>query len=147
MMIGVSVALAVLSSAFAFIVKTLAGLKYYHILFGLLGAGVVVMLPITLIAMTKLRRQDLSSLLEGCGWAINARMRLARALRKRFTAGCPFPERATGTPRSRVLWVILAIVVIGGGLYHGVRALRSVLPADDELSADVQGNDIDKTAE
>ena len=64
------------------------------------------------MAVKKLRRQDLSAILEGCGWAVNVRMGLDRAQRRHFTREVPYPEDAVGTPRSTwCLWVILALLM------------------------------------
>lgn len=113
MLIGVSVAVAALSSAFAFIVKTLAGLKLYQIGLGVVGAVLAVMVPVIILALAKLRRRDLSALLEGCGWAINARMRLDRRQGKTFTAAAPYPEGARGAPRPAwVKWLVGIIVAV-----------------------------------
>ena len=110
---GVSVAAAALSSAFAFITKTLSGLQWYQIVLGLVGAAAVVMLPAMLVAILKLRSQDLSSLLEGCGWAVNVRMRLDRSQRRYFTRRAPYPEGAQGTPREHWKWLLLIVLLIG----------------------------------
>jgi len=91
-----------------------------------LGALVaIVSMPVTLLAVIKLRRRDLGSLVEGCGWAINARMRLTRAQRRYFTRRVPYPASATGTPGRRWSWILL-IVLVGGlavGSYYGIKAL------------------------
>jgi hypothetical protein len=79
---------------------------------GVLGAALVVMVPVSLIAILKLRRQDLSALLEGCGWAINARMRPTREQRRQFTKPARLPLDAEGTPTRRLLYVLLAIVAL-----------------------------------
>jgi len=111
--IGIGVVTAALGSAFAFVTKTFAGMSPGHILWGFLGAASAVMLPVALIAVLKLRRQDVSSLLEGAGWAINARMRLNRGQRRHFTRVSPFPEGAEGTPRRVLLrWLLVALVAL-----------------------------------
>ncbi len=99
MMVGLSLSAAAIGSAFAFITKTLADLSGGQLIAGVVGAAVVIILPVSLIAVLKLRRQDLSSLLEGCGWAINARMRFDNAQRRRFTRRTPYPLDAIGTPQ------------------------------------------------
>lgn len=112
MLMGLSVSVAAVGSAFAFITKTLASLNKGQIFLGILGAALVVMVPVSLIAVLKLRRQDLSALLEGCGWAINARMRPTRAQRRQFTRAPRFPAGAEGTPTRRLLYALLAIAGI-----------------------------------
>jgi hypothetical protein len=112
MLMGLSVSVAAIGSAFAFITKTLTSLSRGQVFLGVLGAALVVMVPVSLIAILKLRRQDLSALLEGCGWAINARMRPTREQRRQFTKAARFPADAEGTPTRRLLYILLAIVAV-----------------------------------
>ncbi len=84
-LVGLSVSAAAIGSSFAFITKTLSDLSPQQVLLGLLGAILFVSAPVVLLAIIKLNRQDLSSLLEGCGWAVNARMRFDRVQRRQFT--------------------------------------------------------------
>ena len=124
LLVGLSLSAAAISSAFAFVTKTLTGMAGHKVLLGFAGAVLMVMVPVSLIAILKLRRQDLSSLLEGCGWAINARMRLTRALRRQFTKRLPYPPGSTGTgghsARLIVLVVVLAALVAGVAAGYGV---------------------------
>ena len=76
LLVGGGVALAALSSALAYIAKSLTGVPLWKILIGIGGSILAVMLPITIVAFLKLRKRDLSAILEGSGWGINARMRL-----------------------------------------------------------------------
>ncbi len=91
-LVGLSVSAAAIGSSFAFITKTLSDLTATQILLGIAGAVLLVSIPVVLLAIIKLNKQDLSSLLEGCGWAINSRMRLSRAQRHQFTLRKPYPE-------------------------------------------------------
>ena len=121
MLIGLSVSAAAIGSAFAFITKTFSGLQSGQIVAGVFGAAAVVAVPVSLIAVLKLRRQDLSALLEGCGWAINARMRFDNVQRRSFTRRKPYPLGATGTPhRAWGKQVLIAVVVVG--VVWGLRA-------------------------
>jgi len=119
-LLGASVSIAALSSAFAFITKTLAGLTPLTIIVAVIVAVFVIFVPTAVVAGFKLARRDLSSILEGCGWAINARMRLNRAQRAQFTRHEPYPADATGTPRGRwllhFLLLLLAIAVAVGAV-------------------------------
>ncbi|MBO7741427.1 MAG: hypothetical protein J6S21_02635, partial [Victivallales bacterium] len=102
MLMGIGVAAAALSSAFAFICKTFASMSWLSIIVSVLCVLAVLLLPIMILAIIKLRRQDISSLLEGNGWAINSRMRLSRKQRRFFSRNGYFPTEAQGTPRSRI---------------------------------------------
>ncbi len=97
LLMGGSVAIAALTSAAAYITKTLAGVETYKILIGLAAAVMLVMLPTTIVAIIKLRRRDLSALLEGSGWGINARMRLTFRQGRFFTSRPWYPGGAVGT--------------------------------------------------
>ena len=113
LLMGGGVAVAALGSAAAFVIKTFAAMKWYSILGGLFGAILAVMLPISIIAILKLRRRDLSAILEGSGWAINARMRLTMRQARFFTKRPAYPAGALGVARSRrTLVVLLAILVV-----------------------------------
>ena len=143
MLMGLGIAFAALSSALAFICKTLADMSALSILVSLLCVLAVLLAPIILLALIRLRRQDLSSLLEGNGWAINARMRLTRAQRKSFSRGGAFPEDALGTPRKRcrkilswVVAVVLLLVLVAGAVIGCRRcqqrkAAACALPAEN----------------
>ena len=113
LLVGGSVAVAALGSAFAYTTKSLAALETHQVALGLVGLLLVVLLPVGIMAWMKLRRQDLSTLLEGCGWAINARMRLTGGQRRQFTRSEPYPRGATGTPLPRWLSVVVMLVLTG----------------------------------
>ena len=111
-LVGLGVATAALGSAFAYISNTVIGMSAAQRLASLLGAVAVVFVPVSLVAVMKLRSQDMSSLLEACGWAVNARLRLSRAQRRQFTRKTPFPARAQGTPGRRWWPVLLAVAAV-----------------------------------
>jgi len=124
-LLGASVSIAALSSAFAFITKTLAGVERADIITAVIVGAVVVVVPTAVVAGFKLARRDLSSILEGCGWAINVRMRLNRAQRKQFTRHEPYPADATGTPPRRwVVYVLLLLLAVALAV-GAVRAWRA----------------------
>lgn len=116
MMMGLSLSFAALGSSLAFITKSLGGMDIWTIIQGLAVAFFAVLVPIVVVALIKMARQDLSLILEGCGWAVNQRMRLTRKLRKQFTSKAAYPREASGTPCKRfyknLFFAILAIVDI-----------------------------------
>ncbi len=89
---GIGVAVAALGSSLAYITKTLAETSTLAKVVAVLVAVGVVAIPAGLTAWIKLRRRDLRSLLEACGWAINVRMRLSRRQRKHFTHRPRYPK-------------------------------------------------------
>jgi len=130
LLMGGGVAVAALASAVAYFTKTLAGLHWWEILIGVGGAVLAVIVPTSIVAFLKLRRRDLSAVLEGSGWAVNARMRLTRAQSRFFTRRPTYPEGARGVRRrGRWLLVLLALIVLiaAAGLIR--RACRSGRPA------------------
>ena len=120
---GIGIAAAAIGSALAFITKTLAGMTGLQIWITVIVAILALMLPISIIAIIKLNRQDLSSILEGCGWGINMKVRLDGKLRKQFTYYGKYPVGAKGTPRSHALRILLIIILlivlcVGGCRYY-----------------------------
>jgi len=88
---GGGIAVAALASSAAFITRTLAELRWWQIATGVGGIVLAVLIPVALVSVLKLRRRDLSCVLEGSGWAINLRMRLSRAQRRSFTQRPSYP--------------------------------------------------------
>ena len=82
---GGGIAVAALGSSFAFATKTLAAVSLKHILIALAVIAAIVAIPAGLAAWYKLARRDLSAILEGSGWGLNARMRLTRDQARQFT--------------------------------------------------------------
>ncbi len=111
-LVGLSVSAAAIGSSFAFITKTLSDLSPQQVLLGLLGAVLFVSAPVVLLAVIKLNRQDLSSMLEGCGWAVNARMRFDRRQRHQFTLRKEYPAGAIDAVHPYRWLVLLAILLI-----------------------------------
>ncbi|MFH0962746.1 MAG: hypothetical protein V2A58_01895, partial [Planctomycetota bacterium] len=54
----------------------------------------IVAVPTIVVAILKLRRRNMSALLEASGWAVNRRMRLTASLGRLFTRVPPFREDA-----------------------------------------------------
>jgi len=110
---GGGIALAALGSSGAFVLKTLAGMKAWTILGVLFGLSQAILLPILLVAWIKLRRRDLSAILEGSGWGINARMRLTRRQATTFTHRPPYPPGSVGIGhRNHWAWLLAALAVL-----------------------------------
>lgn len=91
---GGGVAVAALSSSFAYIVNTLQKVGIIEILYGFLVIICFVFIPTIVMGMLKLRRRDLGLVLEACGWAINGRMRISLVLARQLTQVGKFPVTA-----------------------------------------------------
>ncbi|MBN1435480.1 MAG: hypothetical protein JW936_00260 [Sedimentisphaerales bacterium] len=111
LLMGGGVAVAALGSAGAYITKTLAGVPKLNIFLGILAAVLLVLLPISIVAFLKLRRRDLSAILEGSGWGINSRMRLTFKQGRSFTQKPKYPQGSKGV-RSGVWRLILFVLLI-----------------------------------
>ena len=110
---GIGIAAAAIGSAFTFLMKTLTSMSATAIWITVIVAILALMLPITIIAIIKLSRQDLGSVLEGCGWGINMKLRLDTKLRNQFTYFGKYPTGAKGTPKSYALrWCLIIILII-----------------------------------
>jgi hypothetical protein len=120
-LMGGGVALAAISSAVAYISSLVNSVGIFHIIGGLLVALVAVIAPASVLALVRLRNRDLSAILEGAGWAINARMRLTLAQGRMFTQQPLYPIGALGVEKERSRAPFLLIVV--GVALWGVVAL------------------------
>jgi len=99
MLMGAGVALAAMGSAVAYIAKTLSEASWLAVVIAVGAALLLVALPTSVVAFLKLRRRDLSAILEGAGWAINAPLRLTRKQANYFTQRPALPKGARGVRR------------------------------------------------
>ena len=114
-LMGGGVAIAALGSAWAFIANQVSELRWYVVVIGVACAMLAVILPTSILAFLKLRRRELSAILEGSGWAINARMRLTRRQGRFFTQRPSYPGHAKGVRRVG-WWLIVFVVLVAAGL-------------------------------
>ena len=82
---GGGVAIAAIGSSFAFITKTLSALTLKTVILALLVVAGLIAIPSAIATYYKLSRRDLSTILEGSGWGLNARMKLTKVQAKTFT--------------------------------------------------------------
>lgn len=111
MLMGGGVAIAAIMSALTY-VGNIVTTNPYAVLLGIGGAILAVILPITILAFIKLRQRDLSAILEGTGWAINARMKLTIRQAHFFTEKPHYPTNARGTKRSIIYTIAVAVAII-----------------------------------
>ncbi|MCK5849472.1 MAG: hypothetical protein KAH23_01055 [Kiritimatiellae bacterium] len=111
-LMGGGVAIAALGSAMAYITNTLKNVEGYKIGIGVFLAILAVIAPASILALMKLRRRDLSAILEGSGWAINARMRLTLRQGRIFTYTPKLPADANRTSKL-ILSAIIMIISLG----------------------------------
>ncbi len=108
---GGGIAVAALGSSGAFVIKTLAGLSAWAILGGIASILLAVLLPILTVAWLKLRRRDLSAILEGSDWGINARMSLTHSQAVEFTRTPDFPPGSRGVVRRAWMWWLVPLLL------------------------------------
>ena len=142
LLMGGSVAIAALGAGAAYISTALRGVEWWQILIGVAAAIIVLLSPLMILAVLKLRKRDLSAILEGSGWAINARMRLTRSQCREFTQKPPYPKDAEGV-RGWGWWIaagIAAVVIVAtlsiGWYYLSTSSLRRALPSSASDVAD-----------
>ncbi len=112
---GGGLAIAALSSSFAFITSTLSNVDLGTILYTALVFLMFILLPPAILSLLKLGKRDLSLVLEACGWAINGPMRLNFSLSRILTRRGIYPG-----PRKKLRWsigVMLALVLTAFALY------------------------------
>ena len=85
LMLGGGLAIAAIGSSFAYITKALSEVKPVQVLVALLGLAMVILLPSIFAGFAKIRKRDMSGLLEASGWAVNVRMRLNMTMGRLFT--------------------------------------------------------------
>ena len=118
MVAGGGIAIAAIGSSMAFITKTLAGLSWMAILGSLFVILMAVLVPTAIVAFLKLRKRDLSSILEGASWGTNARMRLTLDQAKTFTHYPAFPPGSKGISRRRWwVWLIVFGVIVAAAYW------------------------------
>jgi len=94
LLLGGGIAIAALGSAFAYITKALSQVKAVHILGMFVGLAAFILLPGMIIGFAKIRKRDMSVLLEALAWAVNVHMRLNATLGRLFTHIPRLPEGA-----------------------------------------------------
>lgn len=110
---GSGVAIAAVGTAVTYFARTITSVSVWRLLAGLGAALGAVIVPMTILALLKLRRRDLSAILEGSGWAINLRMRLTRGQSAFFTQTPHLPLRARRIALKRLVWTVLSILLAG----------------------------------
>lgn len=105
LLVGGGIAFAAIGSAAAFALQTLSSIDPLNALGAILAVVAGIMLLSGFLGWLKLRKRDLSTLLEAGGWAFNVRIYLTRRHSLRFTHVPPLPA---GSVRERVLLAAVA---------------------------------------
>jgi len=94
LLLGGGIAIAALGSAFAYVTKVLSQVRLIHIAGVFLSVLVIILLPGLINGFIKLRKRDMSVILEASDWAVNVRMRLSASLGALFTRLPALPKGA-----------------------------------------------------
>ena len=94
LMLGGGLAIAALGSSFAYITQALSEVRPVQVLMALLGLAMVILLPSIIAGFVKVRKRDMSGLLEASGWAVNVHMRLNMTMGRLFTHTPHLPKEA-----------------------------------------------------
>lgn len=94
LLLGGGIAFAAISSSLAYLIKTLSQVSLLNVGLWLVVTMLVVVLFSALLGWNKLRKRDLSAILEACGWAVNFRMYLTHKLGYLVTRTPPLPKGA-----------------------------------------------------
>jgi hypothetical protein len=90
--LAVSLSVAALGAAFAYVARTLQGLTFWRGTIAILVLLALPILPSVLLAYLRLRRRNVAALLEASGWAINPRLKIRRRLGRLLTHRPRLPE-------------------------------------------------------
>jgi hypothetical protein len=121
---AIGLAIGAIGGILASVVGGILGLELWQIPLALIGLMLTISLPSMVLAWFKLKRRNLGPILDACGWAINARVRINIPFGTSLTA---LPHLPLGAHRSLVdpyaekksVWpyVILLLLLIGTALW------------------------------
>ena len=82
---AIGIGVGMVGAAFASVMAVISSMAWWEILVGIVAIVVAVSLPSVILAWFKLRRRDISAILNASGWAINRQMRFSMARARGFT--------------------------------------------------------------
>jgi hypothetical protein len=130
LLLGGGIAFAAIGSTLAYVASALASVKPLSLLGVVGGLMAAIALVSGFLGWLKLRRRDMSLLLEANGWAVNMHMQVTRRIGRIFTRVPPLPKGHTkdrldavvensgeneAEPSHAALYV-LAFLVVGAAL-------------------------------
>lgn len=127
---AIGLAIGAIGTSLASIISGFLTLVWWQMPLAILGLALVISGPSMLLAWLKLRRRNLSPLLDACGWAINTQARLNFALGSSLTSIATVPARSLKSipdpfqEKQSPIWRYLVSIIILGGLAGGVWWLK-----------------------
>lgn len=106
LLLGGGIAFAAIGSSLTYLLRTVTQIDLLKAGLSLVGVVVVVAVFSALVGWSRLRKRDMSAMLEACGWAVNFRMYMTHRLDRLFTRAPSIPKDAH-TERRDMINVLL----------------------------------------
>lgn len=118
LLLGGGIAFAAIGSSLVYLIKTLSQISLLKAGFALMSIVVVVIVFSAFLGWNNLRKRDMSTLLEACGWAVNFRMYMTRRLGYLFSH---MPHLPDGVRKERRDLVNIFLQKTGYGAFRRSR--------------------------
>lgn len=127
---AIGLAIGTIGSFFTSLFKGIFALSWWQLLLALCGVILIISGPSMILAWSKLRKRNLSPILNANGWAINSKVSINIPFGTTLTGVCHLPKFKTKDPFAKkglswqmrlLLWSLVALLVAGaayGALYY-----------------------------
>lgn len=114
---AIGLAIGAIGTAIASVVTGFLHLSWWQMPLAILGIILLISGPSVLIAILKLRRRNLGPILDGCGWAVNTRLRINLPFGRALTGMAQLPphaERSLKDPyaEKRRPWALYLVIAV-----------------------------------
>ena len=123
---AIGMALGMIGTALVTVAEGLAGFKWWQYILLLAGILLLISGPAMILAWLKLRRRNISPLLNANGWAVNATAKIGIPFGETLTDIAVFPKLKLKDPYSKDMpaWkkfviTLVCLAVVAGGLWLG----------------------------
>ena len=123
---AIGMALGMIGTALVTVAEGLAGFKWWQYILLLVGILLLISGPAMILAWLKLRRRNISPLLNANGWAVNATAKIGIPFGETLTDIAVFPKLKLKDPYSKDMpaWkkfviTLVCLAVVAGGLWLG----------------------------
>ena len=106
LLLGGGIAFAAIGSSLTYLLRTVSQIDLLQAGLSLVGVMAVVAVFSALVGWSRMRKRDMSAMLEACGWAVNFRMYMTHRLDRLFTRAPSMPKDAR-TERRDMINVLL----------------------------------------
>ena len=127
---AIGLAIGTIGGFFTSLFKGIFALSWWQLLLALCGVILIISGPSMILAWSKLRKRNLSPILNANGWAINSKVSINIPFGTTLTGVCHLPKFKTKDPFAKkglswqmrlLLWSLVALLVAGaayGALYY-----------------------------